>query len=66
MRTWDGRETLVGRRGAALVGLCQRKVGVELEERQYLLFALMLPKELGGSVVVADDDIPIRLAVKSV
>lgn len=30
MRTWDGRETLVGRRGAALVGLCQRKVGVEL------------------------------------
>lgn len=30
MRTWDGRETLVGRRGAALVGLCQRKVWVEL------------------------------------
>lgn len=26
----DGRETLVGRRGAALVGLCQRKVRVEL------------------------------------
>lgn len=66
MRRWDGRETLVGRRGAALVGLCQRKVRVELEERQYLLFALMLPKELRGSVVVADDDVPVRLVVKSV
>lgn len=37
-----------------------------LEERQYLLFALMLPKELRGSVVVADDDVPVRLVVKSV
>lgn len=33
---------------------------------QYLLFALMLPKELRESVVVADDDASVRLVVKSV
>lgn len=31
MKRWGGRETLVGRRGAALVGLLgQRKVRIEL------------------------------------
>lgn len=47
-------------------GVMSAQSAGRVEERQYLLFALILPKELRGSVVVADDDVPVRLVVKRV